>query len=71
MLYKNVKHASAADIEILNNIKDIKFKNNEQYFMIAKKDLLYVIQSKDGFGLIVDEYIIDVLKKNELLGGVK
>jgi hypothetical protein len=71
MLYKNIKHASAADIEILNDIKDIKFKNNEQYFMIAKKDLLYVIQSKDGFGLIVDEYIIDVLKKNELLGGVK
>ena len=71
MLYKNIKHASSADIEILNDIKDIKFQNNEKYFMIAKKDLLYVIQSKDGFGLIVDEYIIDILKKNELIGGVK
>jgi hypothetical protein len=71
MLYKNIKHASSADIEILNDIKDIKFQNNEKYFMIAKKDLLYVIQSKDGFGLIVDEYIIDLLKKSELIGGVK
>ena len=71
MLYKNIKHASSADIEILNDIKDIKFQNNEKYFIIAKKDLLYVIQSKDGFGLIVDEYIIDILKKNELIGGVK
>jgi hypothetical protein len=71
MLYKNIKHASSADIEVLNDIKDIKFQNNEKYFIIAKKDLLYVIQSKDGFGLIVDEYIIDILKKNELIGGVK
>ena len=71
MLYKNIKHASSADIEILNDIKDIKFQNNGKYFMIAKKDLLYVIQSKDGFGLIVDEYIIDLLKKSELIGGVK
>ena len=71
MLYKNIKHASSTDIEILNDIKDIKFQNNEKYFMIAKKDLLYVIQSKDGFGLIVDEYIIDLLKKSELIGGVK
>ena len=71
MLYKNIKHASSADIEILNDIKYIKFQNNEKYFMIAKKDLLYVIQSKDGFGLIVDEYIIDLLKKSELIGGVK
>lgn len=71
MLYKNIKHASSADIEILNDIKDIKFQNNEKYFIIAKKDLLYVIQSKDGFGLIVDEYIVDILKKNELIGGVK
>jgi hypothetical protein len=71
MLYKNIKHASSADIEVLNDIKDIKFQNNEKYFIIAKKDLLYVIQSKEGFGLIVDEYIIDILKKNDLIGGVK
>ena len=52
-------------------ILSVDLQNNEKYFMIAKKDLLYVIQSKEGVGLIVDEYIIDLLKKSELIGGVK
>jgi hypothetical protein len=47
MLYKNIKHASSADIEILNDIKDIKFQNNEKYFIIAKKDLLLTSKNDD------------------------
>jgi hypothetical protein len=71
MLYKNIKHASSADIEVINEIKDVKFGDNHNYFLIAKKDKLFIVQSKDGFNLIVDSNIVDILKEKDLLGGIK
>lgn len=71
MLYKNIKHASQADIEVINEIKDIKFGDGHNYFLIAKKDNLFIIQSKDGYNLIVDSGIVEILKDKDLLGGIK
>ena len=71
MLYKNIKHASSSDIEIINEIKDVKFGDSHSYFLIAKKDNLFIVQSKDGYNLIVDSGIVDLLKEKDLLGGIK
>lgn len=71
MLYKNIKHASSADIEVINEIKDVKFSDGHNYFLIAKKDNLFIVQSKDGYNLIVDNGIVDLLKEKDLLGGCK
>jgi hypothetical protein len=57
-------------IEIINEIKDINFKDDLKYYMVAKKDNLYIIHSIDGFNLIIDETIINILKEQKLLGGI-
>lgn len=71
MLYKNIKHASTDDIKVLNEIKDISFNNDHSYFLIAKKDELYAIRTKDGFNLIIDKGILDLLVKENKIGGIK
>lgn len=68
-MYKNIKHASNSEIEILNEIKDVKFDENTQYYLIAKKESLYIVQSVDGFNLIIDKKILDILKEKNILGG--
>ena len=71
MLYKNIKHASQSDIEVINEIKDIRFGDDHLYFLIAKKDNLFIVQNKDGYNLIVDSSIIEILKEKNILGGVR
>lgn len=71
MLYKNIKHASQSDIEVINEIKDVKFGDEHNYFLIAKKDNLFIVQNKDGYNLIVDGSIIEILKEKKLLGGIR
>lgn len=68
-MIKKIKHASSSDIEVINDVQEIKFDENIKYYIIAKKDNLYVIQSSDGFNLIVDETIVGILKEKNILGG--
>lgn len=70
MLYKNIKHASSENIEVINEINKIKFDDNIEYFLIAKKEDLYIINSKSGNNLIVDGRILEILKSNNILGGL-
>lgn len=70
MLYKNIKHASSENIEVINEINKVKFDNDIEYFLIAKKEDLYIISSKSGHNLIVDGKIVEILKSNNILGGV-
>lgn len=70
MLYKNIKHASSENIEVINELNKIKFDNNIEYFLIAKKEDLYIVSSKSGGNLIIDGKILDILKNNKILGGI-
>jgi hypothetical protein len=70
-MFKKINHSSNADIEILNEIKDAKFNENIRYYLIAKKESLYIVQSANGFNLIIDEKILDILKDKDMLGGIK
>lgn len=71
MLYKNVKHAFSSSIEIINEINEVNFLEGQSYFLIAKKDDLRVIQNKSGANLVVDVEILELLKKENLVGGIK
>ena len=71
MMIKNIKHASSQDIEIINDIKAVKFIEDQKYFMIARQDSLYILHSIDGISLIVDAGIIDLLKEKNIIGGMK
>lgn len=70
MLYKNIKHASSENIEVINEIDKIKFDNNIEYFLIAKKEDLYIVSSKSGSNLIIDGKILKMLKDINILGGM-
>lgn len=70
-MFKKINHSSNADIEILNEIKNAKFNETIRYYLIAKKESLYIVQSADGFNLIIDEKILDILKDKDMLGGIK
>jgi hypothetical protein len=70
MLYKNIKHASSENIEVINEINKIKFDNNTEYFLIAKKEDLYIVSSKSGSNLIIDGKILKMLKDINILGGM-
>lgn len=68
-MHKNIKHASSEKIEILNEIKDASFDDGKEYFIIAKKEDLYVIANKKGMNLIVDGNIVDMLTIAGKIGG--
>lgn len=67
---KNIKHASSDNIEIINEVKDINFDENKEYYVIAKKDNLYVLLNKEKLSLIVDVGIFEILKEKNLIGGL-
>jgi len=70
MFRKNIKQASNEPIEIINEIKDVNFKDDNKYYVIAKKDDLYIVHSIGGFNLIIDETILEILKDKKILGGL-